>query len=156
MSEEQVTVVWLLVPWAQDILTAIETGELRLDDYRLNQWRLMHIGAQPVPPSLVKEWQRVFPHHEYDTNYGLTEATGPGCVHLGVGNLHKVGAIGLPGFGWETSIVDEELKTGFQRRRRRVDPSWRRRNAMLLQKSGSHIRHHQRRVASDRGCGQRR
>jgi len=58
------------------------------------------------PPSLVREWAEVFPHHEYDTNYGLTEATGPGCVHLGLENRHKVGAIGLPGFDWECRIVN--------------------------------------------------
>ena len=110
VSEEQVTIVWLLVPWALDILFAIESGELKLNDYRLDQWRLMHIGAQPVPPSLVKEWQKIFPHHQYDTNYGLTESTGPGCVHLGLENMHKVGAIGRPGFDWEYQIVDEGLQ----------------------------------------------
>lgn len=109
ISEEAVTVVWLLVPWAQDILLAIETGDIDLKNYNLSQWRLMHIGAQPVPRSLVREWKRVFPNHEYDTNYGLTEATGPGCVHLGIENLHKVGAIGLPGFDWETAIVDDNM-----------------------------------------------
>lgn len=109
ISEEQVTVVWLLVPWAQDILLAIENGEINLSQYDLSRWRLMHIGAQPVPPSLIREWKRVFPHHAYDTNYGLTEATGPGCVHLGVENLHKVGAIGLPGFDWETAVVDDHM-----------------------------------------------
>jgi fatty-acyl-CoA synthase len=105
VSEEEATIVWLLVPWAQDILIAIENGEVRLEDYQLDQWRLMHIGAQPVPPSLIKNWQKVFPNHAYDTNYGLSESTGPGCVHLGIGNLHKVGAIGVPGFDWEVKIV---------------------------------------------------
>jgi acyl-CoA synthetase (AMP-forming)/AMP-acid ligase II len=28
-------------------------------------------------------------------------------VHLGVENIHKVGAIGIAGYGWETKIVDE-------------------------------------------------
>jgi acyl-CoA synthetase (AMP-forming)/AMP-acid ligase II len=50
----------------------------------------------------------VFPRHQYDTNYGLTESTGPGCVHLGMENAHKVGAIGRPGFDWEFAIVDEQ------------------------------------------------
>jgi acyl-CoA synthetase (AMP-forming)/AMP-acid ligase II len=109
VSEEQVTVVWLLVPWAMDILFAIESGDLKLRQYQLEQWRLMHIGAQPVPPSLIKEWLKIFPHHQYDTNYGLTESTGPGCVHLGLDNIHKVGAIGRPGFDWEFDIVDEHL-----------------------------------------------
>ena len=108
VSEEKGTIVWLLVPWAQDILTAIEDGTINLDHYRLDQWHLMHIGAQPVPPSLVNEWLKVFPHHQYDTNYGLTETTGPGCVHLGIENTHKVGAIGVPGFDWEYAIVDDQ------------------------------------------------
>ena len=107
ISEEQITIVWLLVPWALDLLFALESGELRLKNYKLDQWRLMHIGAQPVPSSLIREWKRVFPHHQYDTNYGLTETTGPGCVHLGIENEHKVGSIGKAGFDWETKIVDE-------------------------------------------------
>ena len=108
VSEEQATIVWLLVPWAHDILIAWENGELDFGRYRLDQWRLMHIGAQPVPPNLIKAWRKLFPHHDYDTNYGLTESSGPGCVHLGVGNGHKVGAIGKPGFDWEACIVDQQ------------------------------------------------
>ena len=107
VSEERATIVWLLVPWAQDILDSIDRGDIQMDEYRLSQWRLMHIGAQPVPPSLVKRWQEKFPGQAYDTNYGLSESIGPGCVHLGVENIHKVGAIGVAGFGWQTKIVDE-------------------------------------------------
>ena len=107
VSEERCTIVWLLVPWAQDILDAIESGEVALNDYILSQWRLMHIGAQPVPPSLIKRWKKYFPMHEYDTNYGLSESIGPGCVHLGVENIHKVGAIGKPGYRWQARILDE-------------------------------------------------
>ncbi|MBO7618892.1 MAG: acyl--CoA ligase, partial [Victivallales bacterium] len=108
VSEEQCTIVWLLVPWAQDILDAIERGDVNLADYKLEQWRLMHIGAQPVPPSLVKRWKGVFPNHDYDTNYGLSESTGPGAVHLGIENIDHVGAIGVAGFGWETKIVGKD------------------------------------------------
>ena len=68
----------------------------------------MHIGAQPVPPSLVARWKKIFPKHQYDTNYGLSEPIGPGCVHLGVENIHKVGAIGVPGYMWETKVIDPE------------------------------------------------
>ena len=70
----------------------------------------MHIGAQPVPQSLIRRWLSYFPHHQYDTNYGLSESIGPGCVHLGVENVHKVGAIGVPGYGWEVRIVDEQFR----------------------------------------------
>ena len=107
VTEEKCTIVWLLVPWAQDLLDAIDDGRVDLSQYRLDQWRLMHIGAQPVPPSLIARWKAIFPHHQYDTNYGLSESIGPGAVHLGVENIHKVGAIGVPGFGWQTRIVDE-------------------------------------------------
>lgn len=107
VSEEKCTIVWLLVPWAQDLLLALDSGKIKLEQYQLDQWRLMHIGAQPVPPSLIKHWKEYFPNHQYDTNYGLSESIGPGCVHLGVENIHKVGAIGKAGYGWETKIIDE-------------------------------------------------
>ncbi|MBR3308226.1 MAG: acyl--CoA ligase [Lachnospiraceae bacterium] len=107
VSREHCTIVWLLVPWAQDILDELDAGTLKKEDYELSQWRLMHIGAQPVPPSLIKRWKTYFPDHQYDTNYGLSESIGPGCVHLGVENIHKVGAIGVPGYGWQCKIVDE-------------------------------------------------
>ena len=108
VSEERCTIVWLLVPWAQDVLDAIERGEIKLDEYELSQWRLMHIGAQPVPPSLIKRWKTVFPNHDYDTNYGLSESIGPGAVHLGIENIDHVGAIGVAGYGWQTKIVDPQ------------------------------------------------
>ena len=107
VSNENCSIVWLLVPWAQDILDAIDRNEINIEDYQLSQWRLMHIGAQPVPPSLISRWKKIFPNHQYDTNYGLSESIGPGCVHLGVENIHKVGAIGKAGFGWEVKIADE-------------------------------------------------
>lgn len=108
VSEEHCTIVWLLVPWAQDLLLALDNKELNIADYDLDQWRLMHIGAQPVPPSLIKHWKEYFTNHKYDTNYGLSESIGPGCVHLGVDNIDKVGAIGKAGYGWETKIIDEQ------------------------------------------------
>ena len=107
VSDERATIVWLLVPWVQDILDCIDRGEIDPEEYTLSQWRLMHVGAQPVPPSLIKRWKTKFPSHAYDTNYGLSESIGPGCVHLGVENIHKVGAIGKAGYLWETMIVDE-------------------------------------------------
>ena len=108
VTEEKCTIVWLLVPWAQDLLDAVDAGRVNLSDYLLDQWRLMHIGAQPVPPSLIRRWMKLFPHHKYDTNYGLSESLGPGCVHLGLENVHKVGAIGKPGYLWKARVVDDK------------------------------------------------
>ncbi|MBR3843874.1 MAG: acyl--CoA ligase [Clostridia bacterium] len=106
--DEKCTIVWLLVPWAQDILNALDRGEIKLEEFDLSRWRLMHIGAQPVPKSLIKRWLEYFPDQQYDTNYGLSESIGPGAVHLGVENVHKVGAIGIPGYGWEIKIVNPD------------------------------------------------
>lgn len=110
ISEENCTIVWLLVPWAQDILDSIDAGDIDLEDYRLDQWRLMHIGAQPVPPSLIRRWHALFPDQQYDTNYGLSEAIGPGCVHLGVENIDHVGAIGVPGWHWQAEVRGDDGK----------------------------------------------
>ncbi len=110
VSDELCTIVWMLVPWAQDILDSLDGKDVEIANYNLSQWRLTHMGAQPIPRKLVADWLKYFPHHDYDTNYGLSESIGPGCVHLGVGNVDKVGAIGIPGYGWQVKIVDENRK----------------------------------------------
>jgi acyl-CoA synthetase (AMP-forming)/AMP-acid ligase II len=107
VNQERGTIVWLLVPWAQDILSALESGELRQEEYDLSCWRLMHMGAQPIPPSLIKRWRQHFPDIQYDTSYGLSEATGPGCVDLRPENIHKLEATGKAGFEWSVRVVDE-------------------------------------------------
>jgi len=104
---ERATLAMLLVPWIQDILTLLDRGDLKTEDYDLRCWRLMHSGAQPVAPSLIKRWKKYFPHMQYDTDYGLGEAAGPGCLHLGVENEHKLGSIGKAGFNWEARIVND-------------------------------------------------
>ncbi len=107
MSDEQCTIIWLLVPWMQDVLDTIDRGEIDLGKYKLSQWRMTHSGAQPIPPALIKRWLTIFPTHQYDTNYGLSESIGPGCIHLGVENVEHVGALGVPGYGWEIKLCDE-------------------------------------------------
>ncbi len=107
MHEEKGTVNMLLVPWLQDTLNALDQRELRIEDYDLSSWRLVLLGTQYVPPGLVLRWKEYFPEMLYEVNYGLTEASGPGCIHLGIGNEHKLGSIGRPGFNWEVRIVDE-------------------------------------------------
>ncbi|MBI5584693.1 MAG: acyl--CoA ligase [Deltaproteobacteria bacterium] len=107
MSREQGTILWLLVPWALDILVELDSGKLKLSAYDLSSWRLMHMGAMPIPPDLIRRWKTYFPEMQYDTTYGLSEATGPNCFHLGIENTHKVGAIGRAGFNWEMRIVDD-------------------------------------------------
>ncbi len=107
MSKEQLSVVFLLVPWTMDILGALDRGELQLKDYDFGAWRLMHMGAQPIPAVLIQRWKAYFPEMQYDTCYGLTEGSGPGVVDLGIGNERKIGAIGKPSLMWDLRIVDD-------------------------------------------------
>jgi len=51
-----------------------------------------------------------FPDMQFDTTYGLSESAGPGAIHLGVENEHKVGAIGKEAFSWSARIVNLERK----------------------------------------------
>lgn len=108
ISGEKISVAFLLVPWAMDILGALDRSELRLEDYNLNGWRLMHMGAQPIPASLIQKWKGYFPEMQYDTCYGLTEGTGPGVTDLGIGNERKIGSIGKPSLMWDVRIVDDQ------------------------------------------------
>jgi long-chain acyl-CoA synthetase len=110
IHKEKGTVVFLLVPWAQDILAALDRGELKKEDHDLSSWRLTHMGAQPIPFSLIKHWKQYFPDMQYDRSYGLSEATGPGCIDLRIENQHKLEATGRTGFNWETRIVDDKGK----------------------------------------------
>jgi long-chain acyl-CoA synthetase len=108
ISEEGVSIVFLLVPWALDIIEALDKGELKKEDYDFRHWRWVFMGAQPVPPSLIQRWKKYFPEMQFDNTYGLSETAGPGTVHLGIGNERKIGAIGKPGLLWDARIVNEE------------------------------------------------
>jgi acyl-CoA synthetase (AMP-forming)/AMP-acid ligase II len=108
MQNEKGTIVWLIVPWVHDILVALDKGELKISDYDLKSWRLMHVGAQPIPPQIVFHWKDYFPKMQYDNNYGLSESTGPGAIHLGIENEFKPGALGKAGYGWKLKIVSIE------------------------------------------------
>ena len=107
ISNEHISDVFLLVPWALDILDALDKGEVRKEDYDLSAWRLTHMGAQAIPPSVIQRIKDHFPNMQYDTTYGLSESAGPGVTDLGIENERKVGAIGRPGILWDVRIVDE-------------------------------------------------
>lgn len=106
IEKEKITISFLLVPQIQDILDAIDLGDIVLTNFDLTRWRLMHSGAQHIPQSLINRWIKHFPLQAYDTNYGLTESTGPGCIHLGIDNIHKAGSIGKVDSNWDVDIVE--------------------------------------------------
>jgi acyl-CoA synthetase (AMP-forming)/AMP-acid ligase II len=109
MSKEKITLCMLLVPWLQDIVSALDKGELKMSDYDLKSLRLVHSGAQPIPPVLVKHFLKYFTHIQWDENYGLTESAGP-CMHLGMENIHKLGSFGYPKLNLEAKVVDANGK----------------------------------------------
>jgi acyl-CoA synthetase (AMP-forming)/AMP-acid ligase II len=109
IAREKVTISMLLVPWLQDIVTALDRGELKLSDYNLSSLRLVHSGAQPIPPVLVRRFLKYFPSIQYEENYGLTESAGP-CMHLGLENLHKLGSFGYPRINLDARVVDDNDK----------------------------------------------
>lgn len=108
LAKEKATMVFLLVPWTLDILGAFDRGEIDPKKYDLSALRMMHMGAQPIPPVLIKRWKTYFPTMQYDTSYGLSEGGGPGVTHLGVENEHKIGAIGKPSIVWDVRVVRED------------------------------------------------
>ncbi len=85
VSEEKGTIVWLLVPWAQDLLVKLDSGELKLEDYTSPRGVSCTSGPCPFRPLLSGTGDEYFPEMAYDTTYGLSECTGPNCVHLGLG-----------------------------------------------------------------------
>ena len=107
ISKEKITLCMLLVPWLQDIVTALDRGELKLADYDVSSLRLVHSGAQPIPPVLVRRFLKHFPNIAYEENYGLTESSGP-CLHLGLENIHKLGSMGHPRINLDARIVNDK------------------------------------------------
>jgi len=106
ISKEKITICMLLVPWLQDIVTALDRGDLTLSDYDVSSLRLVHSGAQPIPPVLVRRFVKYFTNIEYEENYGLTETAGP-CMHLGLENFHKLGSFGYPRINIDARVVDD-------------------------------------------------
>ena len=90
LAKERATMVFLLVPWALDILGAFDRGEIRPEEYDLTNLRLVHMGAQPIPQGLIRRWKSYFPSMVYDTTYGLSEGGGPGVTNMGTQDDEKM------------------------------------------------------------------
>ncbi len=108
MSQEKVRVAFLLVPWALDILLALDKGDLKKEDYDLTSWHILQMGAQPIPTSLIKKCREYFPELQCHNTYGLSESSGPGTIHNWITDESTIGAIGKPGLLWDARIVDEQ------------------------------------------------
>jgi acyl-CoA synthetase (AMP-forming)/AMP-acid ligase II len=115
MAREKLHIAFLLVPWVLDILQALDKGDLRKEDYDLSAWRIVQMGAQPIPTSLVRRWKTYFPAMECHNTFGLSESAGPGTIHNKIEDEATIGAIGKPGLLWDARIVndrDEDVPRG--------------------------------------------
>ena len=106
VHQERVTIAFLLLPWLQDILVALDAGRSDVAD-ALCSLRLIHTGAQPIPPSVVEQLRQHFPQIALGISYGLTEAGGPGVLNLRMEDIERSGSVGLPPPGWQAQVVDD-------------------------------------------------
>ena len=106
LRREKVSITFLLLPWIQDLLAALDNRRPAPSESDFPSWRLLHTGAQPIPPIVIHRVQEYFPHLECQISYGLTESGGPGCLNLSGDRMDKLGSIGRPGLGWQAKVVD--------------------------------------------------
>ena len=107
VHQERVTIAFLLLPWLQDILVALDAGRISDVADALCSLRLIHTGAQPIPPSVVEQLRQPFPQIALGISYGLTEAGGPGVLNLRMEDIERSGSVGLPPPGWQARVVDD-------------------------------------------------
>ena len=44
-----------------DLLEAFDKRQIKVEEYDLSRWRLTHMGAQPIPPALVRRLKAFSP-----------------------------------------------------------------------------------------------
>lgn len=113
ISKKRITIAWLLLPWVQDVIDAVEANYINISNYNLDSWRLMHMGAQPIPEDVVIKWKSLFPNQQFDISYGLTESGGPGCIHIGIGKEFRRQMLGYPDDEWEVCIKGDYSVTKY-------------------------------------------
>ena len=106
--EEKVNNSWITVPTMCDIINAINSGELNIDDYDFSEFTgSLLIGGQPVPPTLLQDIKSIFPFKTGNI-YGITEGGGGGALNLYDQDvIRKPGSIGKPTFYMDARVVDD-------------------------------------------------
>ncbi len=109
MASEKATGGWISVPIWSDIINAIKSGEISLQDYDLSALRYIAMGAQPVPTVIIEEGKKLFPNLKMMNTYGITEGGGGCTVALYDEDImRKAGAIGQPTPFMDVKIVDTD------------------------------------------------
>jgi acyl-CoA synthetase (AMP-forming)/AMP-acid ligase II len=107
IAEEKCTGGWNTVPTWSDVIGAIKTGKVNLEDYDLSALRHIEIGAQPVPYILLEDSKKIFPNLPIANIYGITEGGGGGTLNCyDVDIMRKPGSIGQATALMDAKIVD--------------------------------------------------
>ena len=109
LADEKCTGGWNTVPVWSDVINAILSGEVKLEDYDLSALTHIEIGAQPVPYVLLENSKKVFPKLPVANIYGITEGGGGGTINLYDEDImRKPGFIGKPTVFMEAKVVDDK------------------------------------------------
>src|SRR5512136_2786726 len=109
LADEKCTGGWNTVPVWSDVINAILSGDVKLQDYDLSALKHIEIGAQPVPYVLLENSRKVFPNLPVANIYGITEGGGGGTINLYDEDImRKPGFIGKPTVFMEAKVVDDK------------------------------------------------
>ena len=108
LAEERCTGGWNTVPVWTDVINAIKSGEINLQDYDLSALRHIEIGAQPVPYVLLENSKKIFPNLPIANIYGITEGGGGGLTNCYDEDImQKPGSIGKATVFMEAKVIDD-------------------------------------------------
>ena len=107
-EQERGTEVNIPMPHCVDMITAQQTGEINVEDYDLSSWALINTGAQPYPPSVIKDMTKLLPTVGIQHGFGISEGGGATLTRLGPDEiLKRPGSVGRTAVMVDAKVVDK-------------------------------------------------
>jgi acyl-CoA synthetase (AMP-forming)/AMP-acid ligase II len=99
------------MPHCVDIISAQRTGAIDVKGYDLSSWCLINTGAQPYPPTVLREMAALFPTVGIQHGFGISEGGGATLTRLPPEEiLLKPGSVGKPSVMVDARVVDHDGK----------------------------------------------
>lgn len=109
LERERGTEVLIPMPHCLDLISAQQTGRINVNDFDLSAWQLINTGAQPYPPSVMKDLSELFPTVGIRYGFGISEGGGATLTSISPAEIHKKpGSVGKPSVMVEARVVDED------------------------------------------------